>query len=156
MGNNREMLDSVICKTGSKIAGMILESKKIKASQLQKALGVLCNDGVYAYYVYVKSEKPLFDILIKELNELMQYTDIKLKQKQPDDQGQGSGQFHGIRAEKPRDDVYDYEAYFINLSKNLNDLLFFREILEETLVYARYHLKAKEAEYETGEQNGES
>jgi len=122
MKNNFEFLDSVICKIGNQIAERIPSSDR---NEIEKVLGVLSNDGVYAYYVYVKSKKnkTLYNILIKDLAELMQYTDTK-----------------------PEDD--DYENYFINLSKNLNDLLFFKEILEETLIYARYHAKAKDKERE--------
>jgi len=34
--------------------------------------------------------------------------------------------------------------YFINLANKLETLLFFKDILEKTLIYARYHAKAME------------
>ena len=116
MENKPEFLDSVICKIGNRIAEKISSSNK---SEIDKALGVLSNDGVYAYYVYVKS-KGMNEIFINEIVELMKYTDIKLKKNS------------------------SYENYFVNLSGNLNDLLFFKEMLEETLIYARYHAKARD------------
>ncbi len=115
MNNNLEFLESVICKIGSRIAGKIKSSEK---SEIDKALGVLSNDGVYAYYVYVKS-KGNDNIFIDEIKELMKYTDTKLEND-------------------------NCENYFVNLSSNINDLLFFKEVLEETLIYARYHAKARE------------
>src|SRR5690606_27707362 len=36
----------------------------------------------------------------------------------------------------------NYELFFRNLSNDLHKLLFFRDILERALIYARYHAKA--------------
>jgi hypothetical protein len=109
-------LDSVICKIGYQIAEKILQKKE--ESVIEKALGVLNSDGVYAYYVYIKS-KGVDNILLDEISDLMKYTDTKLTNK-------------------------NYKEYFEELSNNLYDLLFFKGILEQTLTYARYHLKARE------------
>jgi len=115
MDNNTEFLDSVVCKLGSRIAEKISKSNR---SQIDKSLGVLSNDGVYAYYVYIISKK-IEDVFLKGIKELMNYTDTKLVND-------------------------DYEGYFVSLSSNVNDLLFFKELLEKTLIYARYHAKARE------------
>ncbi len=114
-------LESTINKVGYNIVKKI--SKEPKKSdrtkhknEIDKALGVLSNDGVYAYYVYVKSKK-VDDIFLNEISSLMNYTSIKLEND-------------------------NYQKYFENLSSNLEDLLFFRELLEKILIYARYHAKA--------------
>jgi len=110
-------LDALINKIGSKIAESIDQKDKTKyKNEIDKSLGVLSNDGVYAYYVYVKSKK-VDDVFLDKIKDITNYTETKL-------------------------DNNDYESYFQSLSQNLNDLLFFREILEKILIYARYHAKA--------------
>ena len=112
-------LDALINELGYKIVKKI-ESKgndKTKyKNEIDKALGVLANDGVYAYYVYVKSKKVDDIFLSDEIKPIIQFVE-----------GEG----------KELD-----QNFFGNLSQDLNNLLFFREILEKILIYARYHAKA--------------
>ena len=42
----------------------------------------------------------------------------------------------------------DGEEFFQKLSRNLHDLLFFKDLLEKALIYARYHLKTLGDEHE--------
>lgn len=105
-----EIVESIFKKEGSQ------RSKYI--NEIDKALGVLVNDGVYAYFVYVKS-KNISDVFLDLLGDLQKFVD---------------------NAEKKK----EWEDYFQELSKDLNKLLFFRELLEKVLIYARYHAKAKE------------
>ena len=91
------------------------EWKKYK-NEIEKALGVLSNGGVYAYWVYCRS-KNIENLFIEKIKPLMEYTKTNLN--------------NG-----------NYEKYFQELSKNIDDLLFFKEILERTLILARYHAKA--------------
>jgi len=107
-----EQLESVVCRLGRNIA-----EKAASTSEIDKALGVLGSDGVYAYYVYVLS-KNIDGVFLEGITDLMKYTDIKLKEKK-------------------------YKEYFAELSINLKDLLFFKEMLSQTLTYARYHSKAE-------------
>lgn len=116
MEQKYKQLESVICKIGSELAEKV--SSIGKKNEIDKALGVLSSDGVYAYYVYVKSEK-IDNVFLNEITDLMKYTDTKLTNN-------------------------NYKNYFTRLSSNINDLLFFKEILEQTLTYARYHAKARE------------
>ncbi|KIM12165.1 MAG: hypothetical protein KU38_04495 [Sulfurovum sp. FS08-3] len=88
------------------------ERKKYK-NEIEKTLGVLSNDGVYAYWVYCQSKK-ITDVFIDEIKSLM-----KIVSQESDNQ-----------------------KFFQNLSQDLNQLLFFKEILEKALTYARYHAKA--------------
>lgn len=108
-----EQLESVICRLGSEIA------KKVSPSDIDKALGVLSSDGVYAYYVYILSEKKGY-VLLDGITDLMEYTDTKRN-----------------------DDDKNYREYFTALSSDIKDLMFFKEILSQTLTYARYHSKAE-------------
>lgn len=111
MTNSKQQLESVICDVGSIIAG------KADKNDIEKALGVLCNDGVYAYYVFVDSKDQ--NIFLSGIEELTLYTHTELERNK-------------------------YQQYFKNLSRDINDLLFFKEMLEQALTYARYHAKASD------------
>jgi hypothetical protein len=124
-------LDIVVHEIGFKIVEKIKEYKEQKkkkqsvndqekqekdkqySNEIDKVLGILANDGVYAYWVYCKS-KEITDVFIDEIRGLKE-----LFRKNEDD-----------------------EEFFQNLSSNLHDLLFFKELLEKALTYARYHAKA--------------
>lgn len=88
---------------------------------IDKSLGVLMNDGVYAYYIYVKSEE-IDDVFIDKIKDLKKFIEINVENK---------------------DNLKLDEAYFQSLSEDLEKLLFFRELLEKVLIYARYHAKAE-------------
>jgi CRISPR/Cas system CMR-associated protein Cmr5 small subunit len=113
-------LDALINKIGYQIVEKIKEKGSDKTkykNEIDKALGVLSNDGVYAYYVYVKSKK-IDDIFLNEIKPIVwAYCNTPLQ-----------------------DD--NWQEFFQNLSEDLPGLLFFREILEKILIYARYHAKA--------------
>jgi len=110
-------LDAIINEVGYKIVENINsiddKAKKSKYKNfIDKALGVLANDGVYAYWVYCQSNS-IDDVFINELK------DIK----------------------KIINNEQDNQKFFQNLSEDLNKLLFFKEMLEKALIYARYHAK---------------
>lgn len=100
---------------------------------IDKALSVLVNDGVYAYYVFCRSQKrdKVEEIFIKKVIEKLNDTD-DLK-----------SYFFGRQIEN---DKRGMENFFQNLSSDLHKLLFFRDILEQALIYARYHAKAHQGE----------
>jgi len=108
-------LDAIINEVGFEIVEKIKEKGKDKSKYknfIDKALGVLANDGVYAYWVYCQSNS-IDDVFINELK------DIK----------------------KIINNEQDNQKFFQNLSEDLNKLLFFKEMLEKALIYARYHAK---------------
>jgi len=110
-----ENLDAVINKVGFEIVEAIKNKnndKKYK-NYIDKVLGVLSNDGVYAYWVYCKANK-INDVFIDKI-----------------------GKLKNIINNKDED-----EEFFQNLSNDLNQLLFFKQLLEKALIYARYHAKA--------------
>lgn len=91
------------------------KSTKIE-TVLNNSLGVLSSNGVYALWLYVKSENNENNIkIVKILNNC------------------------GIELNEGSSD----EDKVINLSKDLKKLLFAKEILEKTLIYARYRAKAE-------------
>lgn len=105
-------LEVTINKVGYEIANII------DKNNIEKLLGVLVSDGVYAMWVYMKSKKDIKENeLIEKIEPIIKFTHAELSNS-------------------------DYETYFQKLSEDLNGLLFFREILERALIYARYHAKA--------------
>ena len=115
----------------SEIAYMIIEEilkleekKKRKLINLiDKSLGVLSNDGVYAYYVFIisqKDDKTAF-IFLDSMEEL----------------------FNIAKNQKPYDNSNPHD-YFKDVASDINKLLFLKQLLEKTLIYARYHAKALE------------
>ncbi|NSW90416.1 MAG: hypothetical protein HPY74_07025 [Firmicutes bacterium] len=128
-------LDSELNKLGYKIYKDIKDesnksTRKNLANHVDKALGVLTNDGVYAYYVFCLSKD-------KEDNK-NKYSKIFIE-----------NPVNIIKSFLPSNykNLKD-EQFFQELSKNLHDLLFFRDLLEKALIYARYHLKTLGDEHE--------
>ncbi len=116
--NNIEAL--TIRKAYEIVDGINRSSDKSKLKNLiDKALGVLSSNGVYAYYVYILSQKS------KEAENLF-LDDLK-------------DIFNIIETYNPS----NRENYFQNISRDIHKLLFLKQLLEKTLIYARYHAKAQ-------------
>ena len=90
-------------------------TKKKLLRLIDKALGVLANDGLYAYYVFIKSQKAE-EVFLDTFESLFKLVGVKY-----------------IKSNR--------EDYFQTVSKDLFKLLFLKQILERTLIYARYHAK---------------
>ena len=113
-------LDAVINKIAYQLVEKIKEQGKQKTkykNYIDKALGVLSNDGVYAYFVYVKANE-IDSVFLNEIKPITKF----------------------IGNDNIEQELN--QAFFEKLSNNLSDLLFFRDILEKILIYARYHAKA--------------
>lgn len=131
MSNN---LDAELNKLGFEIVDEIDKQKDKKLrknliNHIDKALGVLANDGVYAYYVFClskdkddnneNSKKPYREIFVQKVKDkLLMFLPTNYK------------------------DKIDLQDFFEELSGELHDLLFFKDALERALIYARYHAKA--------------
>jgi hypothetical protein len=96
-------------------------SEKFEENDLNKLLGVLASDGVYAMWVYAKDKFNKDQQKIKEINRLIKDLD------------------NFVKGNKNNID----NKYFQNLAQDLNKLLFMKELLEKVLIYAIYHAKAK-------------
>ena len=110
-------LDAIINELGFEIVKAIDSMPKDKSrykNYIDKALGVLANDGVYAYWVYCKANK-IDDVFINKLEKIMKIVSDKID---------------------------DKEQFFQNLSSDIHQLLFFKDMVEKALIYARYHAKA--------------
>ena len=97
--------------------------KKKLINLIDKSLGVLSNDGVYAYYVFIISQKD------KETTSVFLDTMEEL--------------FNLAKNEKTYNKS-NHQDYFKDVASDINKLLFLKQLLEKTLIYARYHAKALE------------
>lgn len=116
-------LDYLCAKTGQEIG------EKVDKSVLQKALGVLREDGIYAMFLWLENrdedkDKDTRKNLIALLNE----NEIKKYLSQNSDFPEDFKQF----CEKLRE-----------VAQDIDKLFFMKKILERTLTYALYHAKVK-------------
>ncbi len=119
MSEEVKNLDALINEIGFNIVEKIRTKGKEQTKYknfIDKVLGVLSNDGVYAYWVYCKANK-IDDVFIDELKDLMKLVSNDINDN-------------------------DKEQFFQNLSTNIHQLLFFKDMVEKALIYARYHAKA--------------
>jgi len=104
-------------------------SQSLDENEINKLLGILSSDGVYAMWVYAmdkfndknnkhdkKEKKDKIENLLKEMNKF-------------------------VNALSTNNDIDN--RYFQTLAQDLNKLLFMKELLEKVFIYARYHARAK-------------
>ena len=145
MANN---LDAVINKISFDIVSVVGKN------EIEKLLGVLSNDGVYAMWVFSNDKLKLDSIKFwKVIFNEEQMTKIFSKYKKGFEVIKKLTTTKITEIQKERNDKRKKQIFnewqkeitvnfFHKLSENLKNLLFFREILEKILIYARYHAKA--------------
>jgi len=119
MSDQVKNVDQICAKYSLKIAEEFEQNPKEGQSLITKALAVLQQQGLYAFGLFCKTETKAYSILQKAL-ELFKDENLKF--------------IHNSEL----DDL----SQLIELSKELDDLIFAIEVLEKTLIYARYHAKA--------------
>ncbi|TKY91384.1 MAG: hypothetical protein C5S46_06065 [Candidatus Methanomarinus sp.] len=109
-------LDFTAAKLGFSIVKKATSKKKPKEVEtlINKSLGVLSSNGVYALWLFLQSEKENENI---DILYLINQFGIELNGSSKEDE-------------------------IITLSDDIHNLLFAKEAIEKTLVYARYHVKA--------------
>lgn len=108
---------------------MIKEDVKVKEQEtiLNKALGVLCENGIYAMSLYLLTcqNKEYGEYILTECRRLWQEEDIGLIKK----------------------DVSDDEDSMLKavrgMTEDLTTVILAKRLTEQTLTFARYHAKAK-------------
>ncbi|WP_028458260.1 hypothetical protein [Chloroflexus sp. Y-396-1] len=120
-------LDQLCAQFGWKIADEVHGAiGKNAENHITKSLGILQEDGVYAFFLYQASrgqrEKPGADRLRDQAKELLKQAGIDGFAKTSD----------------PLAAVRDH------LAGDLDQLLLAKRLLEQALIYARYHAKALE------------
>lgn len=114
-------LDYLCAKYGQEIG------EKAEENILQKALGVLREDGVYAMFLWLE-DKDKKKSVRTELTTLLNEKEIKKYLSQNSDFLEDLKQF----CEKLRE-----------VAQDIDKLFFMKKILERTLTYALYHAKMK-------------
>jgi len=192
---NKENLDALI----NDISFEIANQKILDENQVDKMLGVLNRDGVYAWWLYTK--KNIKYKFVEDINEFKEQDltkmlmllegfnflfghiltsfDIEIICSLQKEIHNLREEIHNLREEikkideknkknntkeekeklislkndmqnkqnklrnKVRKQNKIFNKFFIDLSKDLYNLLFFRDILDRVLTYVRYHLKAE-------------
>ena len=119
-GNQARNLDILCAETGRALAGI----EKMEERILNAALAVLEEQGPYAMLLYLKARhgetfgkaEEVFKTLLK-----------------------------GAFQNNKENDQSDVLTMVKDLAQNLDDLLFARDLMRNTLAYARYHYKAKQS-----------
>ncbi len=148
-----ENLDVKIQELGYELA------KKLDKNEIEKLLGVLANDGVYAMWIFSLDRVANDSFWIEKLCEFLTFLKIlsndEIRQCVNGDDGNICEMIKNknINIENERDKKKKQQLKnerneiltncFHKLSGNLSNLLYFKETLERVLIYTRYHLKAK-------------
>jgi len=116
-----QQLDLRCAEKASEIINTVQADKNKIENLITKSLGVLQEDGIYAFFLYLEAskEKDITQKVIQGCKELLKEDKIKLITK---------------------DDIL--EAVREELASDIDKLLLAKQLLERTLVYARYHTKA--------------
>lgn len=124
-------IDAIAAGAGFEMAEKVFresEKKDAKAKKsdtenwITKSLGVLQEQGVYAFFLYLAAQKkPATQALSKQAESLLSQ--------------------QGIIVERS-DDIDILEEVRGELAKDINRLLLSHSVLTQALIYARYHAKA--------------
>lgn len=120
-------LDHSCAEYGYRMAAEVYkEIGKNAENHITKSLGVLQENGVYAFFLY-QVKKPGAERLKELAAELLRH--------------EGFGPFHEVT--DPLEAVRGSQGKK-GLVHRLDDLLLAKRLLEQALIYARYHVKALE------------
>lgn len=124
-------LDQLCAQYGYQITGEVHKAIGKKAeNHITKSLGVLQEDGVYAFFLYQESRKSEKDGANKLKNQAAAL--LKAIPIRPFDTI--ADPLEAVRGNKQTQGLAD----------DLDSLLLAKQLLEQTLIYARYHTKALE------------
>ena len=174
----------------SKISFAIVNEGILDENEINKLLGVLSNDGVYAMWVYAISKldtsfrildngeirkaqtyKLIFELkdlpLFRELDISSFEGDIQKKQREIVNKFEEINKNPSYNERRKKEEIKNIKKqylrelailsrnfikkiseYFQNIVQDITKLLFLKQLLEKTLIYARYHAKALEGSNE--------
>jgi len=125
-------LDYICMKYGSEIAASE-GGKSDKEKLINNTLGVLQQNGPYAMFLYLEGHKK------SEIAEACKGKLLKMFQKE-------NMLGNSIKTDKPvpaeNTNFSDITTWLQDISSDIDKLLFFKQICQQTLLYARYHIKA--------------
>jgi len=119
-----DYLDRRCAEEAKEILEKIKDADKNKIENIiTKSLGVLQEDGVYAFFIYLKAskDKNIANAIVEESIDLLKQCD-------------------GLLDKNTNSD--NILQSLLGLMSNIDKLFLAKELLERTLVYARYHAKA--------------
>lgn len=133
-----EILDMKCAECGNMIALIKDNSETL----ITKSLGVLQEDGIYAFYIYLlsrgkKEEKPalkttyLMFRLLKERDIFKTSEPLEKFKEEFTENNERKNYIESLLSSIRNE-----------LAQNIDSLLLSKELLERTLIYARYHAKA--------------
>lgn len=116
-------LDLLCAEAGSSLVSLVkeeTEKKKIE-NLITKSLGVLQENGVYAFFLFIKAsnERKIAEEIDKQCNKLLKRKEVRLIN--------GDDVLAAVRNE---------------LAEDTDNLFLAKRLLEKALIYARYHAKA--------------
>src|SRR5690554_2675213 len=117
-------MDRHCADAGWKMADELWKNKKDgkPETHITKSLGVLQEDGLYAFFLYQLKEDSFGRIVQKHCKCFLRSSSISLITQEIEDNLQA------VR----------------DLTGNLSNMMLAKSLLEKILIYTRYHLKAKE------------
>ncbi len=119
-----DILDKIAAEYGFKLCDSITEHKELE-KEINKALGILIEDGPFAFSIWLESEnKESHKAIIFRSLEILKDKNIFLTD--------GSKKLRDVLLE--------------DIASDLNKLILTKQVLERMLVYARYGAKAKQKE----------
>ncbi len=141
-------LDAMINRIGFEMVSKGI----VNENEINKMLGVLSNDGVYAWWVYINDKlktnsMKLLSVIFNQENFSKVMSNYKIDTLKTITE-EKIDNVNNSEKDKEKKQIFQEwqkevsQNFFHKLSENLSDLLFFREILEKILIYARYHAKA--------------
>ena len=121
----------------------VVDPKKL-FNVVNKALGVLQSQGVYAcmLYLYAEKDQQHASLIRKALWELLQRLEQEIGLKWRDERDNEVQRPQTNTDTKGQKKVLAF--YADTVSAHLDTLLLVRDLYEQTLIYARYHAKALE------------
>jgi len=132
---NGANLDQICARFGYQIAVRVCDAinKNAAENHITKSLGVLQEDGVYAFALYQVSRGKREEEDAKELKDLAQGL-LHEARLQPFERDPVPDLLVGVRG--------DQHAKLNGLAEDLDAVLLAKRLLEQALIYARYHVKA--------------
>jgi hypothetical protein len=127
-------LDQLCARYGYQIAADVCGAiKKAAENHITKSLGVLQEDGVYAFALYQVSRGKREKEGAEKLKELAKglLHDARVP---PFNSNSVPDLLEGVRGNP--------QKYLTGLAEDLDSLLLAKRLLEQTLIYARYHAKS--------------
>ncbi len=134
-------IDRWAAQTAQEITQGTNDAKKL-FSLLNRALGVLQSQGVYAcmLYLYAESDQKNASVVRKALWGLLERLEKEAKVKWPNGRELPKNVDLGTKEFMSQQQVLQF--YCDAIAADLDTLLLVRDLYEQTLIYARYHAKA--------------